>query len=252
MNEDAGKVLIVTGGSRGIGAAVARLAAREGWTVAVNYVRDRASAEAVVGEIAGIGSRAMAFPANVAVEAEVQRMFEDVREHLGLVRGLVNNAGILRPRTHFTDIPLARWSEIFATNTLGSFLCAREAARAMSTRLGGQGGAIVNLSSMAAVHGAPNDAVDYAASKGAIDTFTIGLGRELAAEGIRVNAVRPGLIDTEMQIDSGDPERARRLAPTVPMKRVGTIEEIAEAVVWLLSDKASYCTGAILTVSGGR
>jgi NAD(P)-dependent dehydrogenase (short-subunit alcohol dehydrogenase family) len=252
MNEDPDQVVIVTGGSRGIGAAVAKLAARDGWAVAVNYLRDRVSADEVVAEIVRWGGRAVACPANVAVEAEVQRLFADVGARLGPVRGLVNNAGILRPRTFATDISLTRWTEIFATNVLGTFLCAREAARIMSTRLGGSGGAIVNLSSMAAVHGAPADAVDYAASKGAIDTLTIGLGRELASEGIRVNAIRPGLIDTEMQIDSGDPERARRLAPTVPMRRVGTVEEIAEAVVWLLSDKASYCTGAILTVSGGR
>lgn len=252
MNEDPDQVVIVTGGSRGIGAAVAKLAARDGWAVAVNYLTDRVSADEVVAEIVRSGGRAMAFPANVAVEAEVQRLFADVGARLGPVRGLVNNAGILRPRTFATDISLARWTEIFATNVLGTFLCAREAARIMSTRLGGPGGTIVNLSSMAAVHGAPADAVDYAASKGAIDTLTIGLGRELASEGIRVNAIRPGLIDTDMQIDSGDPERARRLAPTVPMQRVGSVEEIAEAVVWLLSDKASYCTGAILTVSGGR
>jgi NAD(P)-dependent dehydrogenase (short-subunit alcohol dehydrogenase family) len=252
MIDEPGRAVIVTGGSRGIGAAVAKLAARDGWAVAVNYRQDRASADEVVAEIVRSGGRALAFPADVAVEAEVQRLFAEVGAQLGPVRGLVNNAGILRPRTFFTDVSLARWTEIFATNVLGSFLCAREAARLMSTRLGGPGGAIVNLSSMAAVHGAPADAVDYAASKGAIDTLTIGLGRELASEGVRVNAVRPGLIDTEMQIDSGDPERARRLAPTVPMRRVGTVEEIAEAVVWLLSDKASYCTGAILTVSGGR
>jgi NAD(P)-dependent dehydrogenase (short-subunit alcohol dehydrogenase family) len=252
MSEDSGRVVIVTGGSRGIGAAVAKLAARDGWAVAVNYRTDRASADDVVAEIARSGGRAMAFPADVAVEGEVQRLFADAAAQLGPVRGLVNNAGILRPRSFVTDISLARWTDIFATNVLGSFLCAREAARLMSTRLGGPGGAIVNLSSMAAVLGAPADAVDYAASKGAIDTLTIGLGRELASEGVRVNAIRPGLIDTDMQIDSGDPERARRLAPTVPMRRVGTVEEIAEAVVWLLSDKASYCTGAILTVSGGR
>jgi NAD(P)-dependent dehydrogenase (short-subunit alcohol dehydrogenase family) len=252
MSEDSTRVAIVTGGSRGIGAAVARLAARDGWAIAVNYRTDRASADEVVAEIVRSGGRAKAFPADVAVEAEVQRLFADAAAQLGPVRGLVNNAGILRPRTFATDISLARWTEIFATNVLGSFLCAREAARLMSTRLGGPGGAIVNLSSMAAIYGAPADAVDYAASKGAIDTLTIGLGRELASEGVRVNAVRPGLIDTDMQTDSGDPERARRLAPTVPMRRVGTVEEIAEAVVWLLSDKASYCTGAILTVSGGR
>jgi NAD(P)-dependent dehydrogenase (short-subunit alcohol dehydrogenase family) len=252
MNLDAGRVVIVTGGSRGIGAAVAKLAARDGWAVAVNYREDRTSADQVVADIVRSGGRAMAFQADVANEAEVQRLFADVGAQLGPVCGLVNNAGILRPRTAFTDISLSRWTEIFATNVLGTFLCAREAARLMSTRLGGPGGAIVNLSSMAAVHGAPADAVDYAASKGAIDTLTLGLGRELASEGIRVNAVRPGLIDTDMQIDSGDPERARRLAPTVPMRRVGTVEEIAEAVVWLLSDKASYCTGAVLTVSGGR
>lgn len=247
-----GKALIVTGGSRGIGAAVSRLAAERGWSVVINYTRHEAAAAGVVAEIAAAGGSAIAVRADVADEDQVAGLFDAAEAAFGPLGGLVNNAGILRPRTHFVDISLARWSEIFSTNVVGTFLCAREATRRMSTRTGGAGGAIVNLSSMAAVHGAPGDAVDYGASKGAIDTLTLGLGRELAEEGIRVNGVRPGVIDTDMQIDSGDPERAHRLAPTVPMRRVGTVDEIARAVVWLLSEEASYCAGAILTVSGGR
>ena len=244
--------LIVTGGSRGIGAEVARLAARNDWGVVVNYRSRAEEAARVVTDIFEAGGKAIAIQADVTHENEVLQMFDAAEAAFGSVQGLVNNAGILRPKSDFVDITLARWTEIFATNVIGSFLCAREAARRMSTRTGGMGGAIVNLSSMGAILGQPGDAVDYAASKGAIETMTIGLGRELAGQGIRVNAVRPGLIDTDMQLDSGDPERARRLAPTVPMKRVGTTTEIAEAVMWLLSDRASYVTGTTLTVSGGR
>ena len=244
--------LIVTGASRGIGAAVAELAGARGWRVAVNYVRDRAAAQQVVDTIKANGGQAAAIQGDVACVEDVRRLFDTAQSILGPIGGLVNNAGILRPKTHFVDITEDRWNEIFSTNVTGSFLCAREAARRMSTRTGGSGGAIVNLSSMAAVLGAPGDAVDYAASKGAIETLTIGLGRELAEEGIRVNAVRPGVVDTDMQKDSGDAQRAHKLAPTVPMRRTGTIHEIAEAVIWLLSDSASYCAGAVVTVSGGR
>ena len=246
------RTLIVTGASRGIGAAVAELGGARGWRVAVNYVRDETSAQKVVETIKTAGGKAVAIQGDVASSEDVQRLFDTAQSTLGPIGGLVNNAGILRPKTHFVDITLDRWNQIFSTNVAGSFLCAREAARRMSTRSGGGGGAIVNLSSMAAVLGAPGDAVDYAASKGAIESLTVGLGRELAEEGVRVNAVRPGVIDTDMQMDSGDARRAQKLAPTVPMRRVGTIYEIAEAVMWLLSDSASYCAGTVLTVSGGR
>jgi NAD(P)-dependent dehydrogenase (short-subunit alcohol dehydrogenase family) len=243
---------VVTGGSRGIGSAIARLAAQRGWAVAVNYHHQAEAAAGVVAAIEEAGGRALAVQANVALEADVRRLFDTAEAAVGPLAGLVNNAGILRPKSHFADISLARWTEVFATNVAGSFLCAREAARRFSTRTGGRGGVIVNLSSMGAVLGQPGDAIDYAASKAAIETMTLGLGRELAAEGVRVNGVRPGVVDTDMQLDSGEPDRARRLAPTIPMRRVGTTMEIAEAVVWLLSDQASYVTGTTLTVSGGR
>ncbi len=244
--------LIVTGGSRGIGAAVASLAARSGWSVIVNYRSRSDEAISIVKSISADGGVAHAVQADVANEDDVVRLFTTSEGLVGPIQGLVNNAGILRPKARFTDISLLRWSEILSTNVTGSFLCAREAARRMSTRTGGQGGVIVNLSSMGAVLGQPGEAVDYAASKGAIDVMTLGLGRELANEGVRVNAVRPGVVNTDMQIDSGDPERARRLAKVVPMGRVGTTMEIAEAIVWLLSESASYVTGAVLNVSGGR
>lgn len=243
---------MVTGGSRGIGSAIARLAAQRGWAVAVNYHHQAEAAAGVVAAIEEAGGRALAVQANVALEADIRRLFDTAEAAVGPLAGLVNNAGILRPKSHFADISLARWTEVFATNVAGSFLCAREAARRFSTRTGGRGGVIVNLSSMGAVLGQPGDAIDYAASKAAIETMTLGLGRELAAEGVRVNGVRPGVVDTDMQLDSGEPDRARRLAPTIPMRRVGTTMEIAEAVVWLLSDQASYVTGTTLTVSGGR
>jgi NAD(P)-dependent dehydrogenase (short-subunit alcohol dehydrogenase family) len=243
---------VVTGGSRGIGSAIARLAAQRGWAVAVNYHHQAEAAAGVVAAIEEAGGRALAVQGDVALEADVRRLFDTAEAAVGPLAGLVNNAGILRPKSHFADISLARWTEVFATNVAGSFLCAREAARRFSTRTGGRGGVIVNLSSMGAVLGQPGDAIDYAASKAAIETMTLGLGRELAAEGVRVNGVRPGVVDTDMQLDSGEPDRARRLAPTIPMRRVGTTMEIAEAVVWLLSDQASYVTGTTLTVSGGR
>lgn len=243
-------VLLVTGASRGIGAACAVLAARSGWQVAVNYNSSATAAQTVVASIRAAGGVAQAFPGNVAVEAEVLALFDAVEAALGPVTGLINNAGILSPASPFAEIDLPRWERIFATNATGSFLVAREAVRRMLATL--QGGSIVNMSSMAAPLGAPGEFVDYAATKGAVESMTIGLAREVAARGIRVNAVRPGLIDTDMQQATGVPDRAGRLMSTVPMGRVGRAEEVAEAAVFLLSDAASYITGAILPVSGGR
>lgn len=245
-------ILIVTGGSRGIGAATARLAGARGYTVCVNYLRDESAASAVVDEIVAAGGNAIAVAGDVAREADVVRLFEHVDEALGPVTALVNNAGILETQTRVEHMDAARLERVFTVNVVGSFLCAREAVRRMSTRHGGQGGAIVNLSSAASRLGAPDEYVDYAASKGAIDTFTIGLSREVAAEGIRVNAVRPGIIDTEIHARGGDPGRVERLAGSLPMRRGGSPEEVATAILWLLSGEASYTTGALLDIAGGR
>jgi len=243
------KVLLVTGGSRGIGAEVCSLAAAQGWRVAVNYRNDEVAATGVVAGIKEAGGEAVAIKANVAVADDVVRLFAETEKALGPVDGLVNCAGILRRSSAFVDISDERWAEMIGTNLMGTVLCAREAARSMLNR---GGGVIVNLSSMASVFGAAGEAVDYAASKGAVDVLTIGLSREFAKFGIRVNAVRPGVIDTEMQTSSGDGQRAAKLAPSVPMQRAGRAAEVAEAIIWLLSDKASYVAGAILAVSGGR
>ena len=240
------KVLLVTGGSRGIGAATARLAAAEGYAVAVNYVRDRESGEKLAREIGGI-----AVQGDVAVEADVVRMFEAV-DKMGRVSALVNNAGVVDRGTRVESMTAARISRMFAINVTGSFLCAREAVKRMSTRHGGGGGAIVNVSSIAAKLGAPGEYVDYAAAKGAIDTFTIGLAKEVGPEGIRVNAVRPGIIRTEIHQASGDPGRLDRIGATAPLGRAGDPEEVARLIVWLLSDEASYMSGALVDVSGGR
>ena len=246
------KVMIVTGGSRGIGAAVARLAAAEGYAVCISYLSNRAAAAEVVDSITAHGATAMAVQADVASEADVVRLFREVDAALGSVTALVNNAGILEKQARVQDMDAARISRIFATNVIGSFICAREAVRRMSTRHGGRGGAIVNLSSRASRLGSPGEYVDYAASKAAIDTLTIGLAKEVAAEGIRVNAVSPGLIYTDIHASGGEPGRVDRVKDAVPMKRGGTAEEVARAVLWLLSEDASYTTGATIDVAGGR
>lgn len=246
------KVLIVTGGSRGIGAATARLAAARGYAVCIGYLRNESAAHEVVEEITESGGNALALAADVGREADVVHLFERVDATLGPVAALVNNAGILEAQTRVEHMDSGRLARVFATNVFGSFLCAREAVRRMSTRHGGSGGAIVNVSSAASRLGSPNEYVDYAAAKGAIDTFTIGLAKEVAAEGIRVNAVRPGVIYTGIHASGGEPERVDRVKAAVPMQRGGRAEEVARAILWLLSDEASYTTGALLDVSGGR
>jgi NAD(P)-dependent dehydrogenase (short-subunit alcohol dehydrogenase family) len=246
------KVIIVTGGSRGIGAATARLAAERGYAVCVNYRKNRAAADALVSEIQAAGAKALAVGADVASEADVVRLFETVDAELGVLTALVNNAGILEPQTRVEQIDAARIDRVFATNVRGAFLCAREAVRRMSTTRGGAGGAIVNLSSRAAQLGAPGEYVDYAASKAAIEALTIGLAREVAGEGIRVNGVRPGIIYSDIHADGGEPGRVDRLGPTLPMRRGGDAIEVARAILWLLSDEASYSTASFIDVAGGR
>jgi NAD(P)-dependent dehydrogenase (short-subunit alcohol dehydrogenase family) len=246
------KVMIVTGGSRGIGAATAVLAAQRGYVVCVNYVHNSAAAMKVITTIEQAGGRAVAAQGDVASEADVISLFMEVDRTFGPVTALVNNAGILAPQQRVEAMDASRLNRILATNVTGSFLCAREAIKRMSTRHGGAGGSIVNLSSAAARLGSPGEYVDYAASKGAIDTMTIGLAREVAAEGIRVNAVRPGIIDTDIHASGGVPDRVDRLKDAVPMHRGGQPAEVAAAVLWLLSDEASYITGSIVDVTGGR
>ena len=244
--------VLVTGGSRGIGAAAAVLAAQRGWDVAINYTRDAAAAERVAAQVRAAGRRALVIQADVAEEAEVLAMFAAVDREFGALRGLVNNAGVVDLPARVDEMSLQRLQRMFAINLTGSFLCAREAVRRMSTKHSGRGGAIVNLSSAAAKLGSPGQYVDYAASKAGIDLMTLGLAREVATEGIRVNAVRPGIIDTEIHASGGLPDRVKQTAPMVPMQRAGTAEEVAQAIVWLLSDDASYTTGAVLDVTGGR
>ncbi|WBY00271.1 SDR family oxidoreductase [Ramlibacter tataouinensis] len=246
------RVVLVTGGSRGIGAATARLAAARGWAVAVNYASNADAAQQVVRQVEQAGRRAIAVQGDVADEQQVVRMFADIDARLGRVTDLVNNAGVVDVSERVEQMSAARLQRIFAINVIGSFLCAREAVRRISTRHGGPGGAIVNVSSAAARLGSPNQYVDYAAAKGAIDVFTVGLAKEVAADGIRVNAVRPGLIDTDIHASGGIPDRVQRLAPEVPMQRGGSADEVAQAIVWLLSPEASYTTMSLLDVSGGR
>jgi NAD(P)-dependent dehydrogenase (short-subunit alcohol dehydrogenase family) len=245
------KILVITGGSRGIGAATARLATTRGYAVCVNYRRNREAAERVVAEVEAAGSRAIAVAADVAVESDVVRLFETVDAQLGRVTALVNNAAILEHHIRVDAIDAARLTRVLSTNVTGAFLCAREAVRRMSTRYRGSGGVIVNVSSVAARLGSPGEYVDYAASKGAIDTLTIGLAREVAEEGIRVNTVRPAFIYTDIHASGGEPNRVDRVKVNVPMKRGGTADEVARAILWILSDEASFTTGSCLDVSGG-
>ncbi len=246
------KTILVTGGSRGIGAATSALLARRGYCVAVNFARDADSAARVVADAKEQGVSALAIGADLADEDQVVEMFRQVDEQLPPLAGLVNNAGTQFTQSDLVDMDAARIRRVLDVNVTGAMICAREAVRRLSTERGGAGGAIVNVSSVAAVHGGPTEYLDYAASKGAVDTLTIGLAKEVATQGIRVNAVRPGIIETEIHALGGEPGRAARLAPQIPMQRPGRAQEVAEAIVWLLDDAASYVTGAILNVSGGR
>jgi len=246
------RIALITGASRGIGSATAALAATRGYAVCVNFREQREAAERLAASIISAGGRAVAIQADVADEAQVVRLFKECDAALGPVTALVNNAGILAQHARVDALDAARISRVLATNVTGAFLCAREAIKRMSTRYGGAGGAIVNVSSIAAKLGSPGEYVDYAASKGALDAFTTGLSREVAAEGIRVNAVRAGFTYTDIHASGGEPGRVDRLAPGVPMQRGGTPNEVARAILWLLSDEASYSTGAFLDVSGGK
>ena len=244
--------MLITGGSRGIGAATARLAADAGYDICFSYINDQQAAESIADFIREKGQRAVIVKADVASEQDVERMFSTMDEKLGGIDVLVNNAGIVKPQTSVVDMTAERIRRVFEVNIVGSFLCAREAVRRMSTARGGAGGAIVNLSSAAAKLGSPHEFADYAASKGAIDTFTVGLAKEVATEGIRVNAIRPGLIDTDIHASYGEPDRAERLRTAIPMQRSGSAEEVAQAVLWLASDDSSYVTSTIVDVAGGR
>lgn len=245
-------IVLITGASRGIGAATACLAAQQGYDVAINYSRQRDAAENVAGKARELGAKAILVQADVSDEAQVVDMFGQVDKELGRLDALVNNAGILFHQARVEDMHAERLTRILTVNVTGAFMCAREAVRRMSTRHGGHGGTIVNVSSAAARLGSPNEYVDYAASKGAIDTFTLGLAREVGEEGIRVNAVRPGIIDTAIHASGGEPERVARVAPSVPIKRGGEPEEVASTIVWLMGEQASYVTGALVDVTGGR
>jgi NAD(P)-dependent dehydrogenase (short-subunit alcohol dehydrogenase family) len=252
MTSAGAKVMLITGGSRGIGAATGRLAAQRGYDVGVNYASNKAAAEAVVADIRKAGRKAAAIQADVGKPEDIVRLFKTVDTELGQLDAFFNNAGIVERASKFVDIAPERLERILAINTVGAFIAAQEAVRRMSTRTGGRGGVIVNMSSMAAKLGGSNESTDYATAKGAIDSLTIGLAKELAPEGIRVNAVRPGLIDTDIQRDFGVGDRVGKNKHLVPLQRGGTAEEVAEAVLWLCSERASYCTGLLLDVAGGR
>ncbi len=252
MSDSNLRTVLVTGGGRGIGAACSLLCARQGWAVAVNYANDASAARAVVGQIRAAGGTALEIRADVADEAQVLAMFESVERELPPLGGLINNAGVVDVVCRVDAMSLARLQRMFSINVFGSFLCAREAVKRLSTAHGGPGGAIVNVSSAAARLGSPGMYVDYAAAKAAIDTFTLGLAREVAAEGIRVNAVRPGIIDTDIHASGGQADRLRQIVPQLPMRRVGRADEVAQAICWLMSDAASYTTGTVVDVSGGR
>lgn len=246
------KVMLITGASRGIGAATARLAAAEGYALCLNYHQRQDAAQQLVKELQNAGTRAIAVAADVSDDAQVAKLFASVDAEFGRLDVLVNNAGMLERQMRLDEMDAARLMRVFAVNVTGSFLCAREAVKRMSTRYGGNGGAIINVSSIAAKLGAPNEYIDYAAAKGAIDSMTLGLAKEVAAEGIRVNAVRPGVIRTEIHASGGEPGRVERVKASVPMGRGGEAKEVAEAILWLASEKASYTSGALLDVSGGR
>jgi NAD(P)-dependent dehydrogenase (short-subunit alcohol dehydrogenase family) len=250
------RLLLITGGSRGIGAATARLAADQGWDVAINYARDEAAAEAVAADVRARGRNALTLRADVADEVQVNAMFATLDRHAadgdGALGALVNSAGVVDVAARVDEMSGSRIQRMFAINVFGTLWCAREAVRRMSRRHGGQGGCIVNVSSVASRLGSPSQYVDYAAAKGAVDVFTHGLALEVAAEGVRVNAVRPGIIDTEIHASGGQPDRVRRLAPAIPMQRAGTADEVAATILWLMSPAASYTTGTLVDVAGGR
>ncbi len=245
-------IMLVTGGSRGIGAATALIAAARGWRVALTYQSNAGAAEEVVKKIRAARGTAIAVQADVGVEADVLRLFKTVDDQLGTLTALINNAGMLENQTRLDQMELDRWQRVFSANVFGSFLCAKQAVLRMSTRHGGNGGTIVNVSSAAARIGSPNEFIDYAAAKGAVDSMTLGLAKEVAAEGVRVNAVRPGLIYTDIHASAGEPGRVDRAKAGVPMQRGGTAAEVAEAIVWLASEQSSYVTGTLLDVTGGR